>query len=78
MFQAAVEALNAICGRFNLDDDEYTKIILPMFMHDTVVLLQNLYSWSLVQATEIDEGKYLLCRKISEVRFVPLLLHESY
>ena len=38
-----------------------------MFMTDTVDLLQKLYDWSCVDATDIDEEKYLLLKKLSEV-----------
>lgn len=38
-----------------------------MFMTDTVDLLQKLYDWSCVDATDIDEERYLLLKKLSEV-----------
>lgn len=38
-----------------------------MYGHDTIQLFQQLYEWSRVDATDIDEAKYLLSKKLSEV-----------
>lgn len=38
-----------------------------MYTHETVNLLQRLYEWSCVDATDIDEERYLLSKKLSEV-----------
>lgn len=43
-------------------------------MHDTVELLQRLYQWSCVDANSIDEEKYLLSKKLSEVRYRDFLV----
>lgn len=49
-----------------------------MYTSDTVSLLKKTYVWSTVDATDIDEARYLLCKKFSEVRdsHAPLDLSE--
>ena len=39
-----------------------------MFQDDTIHLLKQLYVWLIVDPTDIDEAKYLLLKKFSEVR----------
>ena len=39
-----------------------------MFQDETIDLLKQLYEWLIVDPTEIDEAKYLLLKKFSEVR----------
>lgn len=41
-----------------------------MFEDDTIHLLKQLYAWLTVDPNDIDEAKYLLLKKFSEVRMV--------
>ena len=43
-----------------------------MFQDETILLLKQLYQWLAVDPTDIDEAKYLLLKKFSEV-LVPLI-----
>ena len=38
-----------------------------MFQDETILLLKQLYEWLVVDPTDIDETKYLLLKKFSEV-----------
>ena len=38
-----------------------------MFQDETIVMLKQLYDWLVVDHTDIDEAKYLLLKKFSEV-----------
>lgn len=38
-----------------------------MFQDETIHLLKQLYEWLKVEPTDIDEAKYLLLKKFSEV-----------
>ena len=38
-----------------------------MFQDETILLLKQLYEWLVVDPTDIDEGKYVLLKKFSEV-----------
>ncbi len=40
-----------------------------MYQQDIISLLERLYEWSIVDAANIDEEKYLLSKKFSEVYF---------
>lgn len=59
--------MHIVYNRTRLSEDELKELVVPMFMHDIVDLLQKLYDWSCVDATNIDEEKYLLLKKLSEV-----------
>lgn len=43
-----------------------------MFQDETIHLLKQLYEWLIVDPTDIDEAKYLLLKKFSEV-WMPLI-----
>ena len=38
-----------------------------MFQSETLLLLKQLYAWLIVDPNDIDEAKYLLLKKFSEV-----------
>lgn len=38
-----------------------------MFQNDTILLLERLYAWLVVDHNDIDDAKYLLLNKFSEV-----------
>ncbi|KAI9735950.1 MAG: hypothetical protein M1834_001416 [Cirrosporium novae-zelandiae] len=64
---AAVEALNSLCSQLNFEDDEFRALVCPIYQKDTVSLIEKLYEWSIVDATNIDEAKYLLSKRLSEM-----------
>lgn len=59
--------MHAVYNRTRLSENEFKALVVPMFMNDIVDFLQKLYDWSCVDATNIDEEKYLLLKKLSEV-----------
>jgi len=44
-----------------------------MFTQETVDLLRKLYEWCVVDPHDIDDEKYLLAKKFSEVSFTQTL-----
>ncbi|KAL8862471.1 MAG: hypothetical protein Q9178_000968 [Gyalolechia marmorata] len=66
---AAVDTLHVLYNRTRLSKEEFKALVRPMFMHDTIDLLQKLYDWSCVDPNNIDEEKYLLLKKLSELVF---------
>ncbi|KAF4539483.1 Protein msn5 [Lasiodiplodia theobromae] len=66
---AAVEALFAIYARQNFGDQDFIDIICPMFAPQIVNLMAELFQWTSkgLDATDIDEPKYTLSKKLSEL-----------
>ncbi|KAL6705333.1 karyopherin [Coniothyrium glycines] len=66
---AAVEVLQAIYTRHHLHDDEFVELVCPMFTPGTVSLLREIYTWTLadMDVNDIDDQKYTLCKKLSEL-----------
>ncbi|KAI4193844.1 MAG: hypothetical protein LQ346_003811 [Caloplaca aetnensis] len=74
---AAVDTLYYLYNHARFSDEDFKEIVGPMYMHGTVDLLQRLYEWSCVDATNIDEEKYLLSKKLAEMIYhVGRLLEE--
>lgn len=71
--QAAIEVLQAIYGRHHLSDHEFVALVCPMFAPEAVSLLRQVYAWTLqdMDVNAIDDQKYTLCKKLSEVCTFP-------
>ncbi|KAL8701921.1 MAG: hypothetical protein Q9224_000275 [Gallowayella concinna] len=66
---AAVDTLHSLYNRSRFSEEDFRELVGPMYTQDTVELIQKLYDWSCVDATDIDEEKYLLSKKLSELVF---------
>ncbi|KAF2018354.1 ARM repeat-containing protein [Aaosphaeria arxii CBS 175.79] len=66
---ASVEVLQAIYSRHHLHDDEFVELVCPMFTPGSVSLLREVYNWTLadMNAHDLNEQKYNLCKKLSEL-----------
>jgi exportin-5 len=64
---AAIEALYALYARGHYMEDDFSALVCPIYTTDRVNLLRKIYEWSIVDPTDIDEDKYLLSKKLSEV-----------
>lgn len=66
---AAVEVLQAIYSRNHLHEDEFQQLVCPMFTPGSVSLLREVYNWTLsdMNIDDLDDQKYTLCKKLSEL-----------
>lgn len=66
--QASVDALYALYSRPRFQEDDFRDLVCPMYGSKIISLLQRLYEWTIVDVSDLDEDKYLLSKKFSEVR----------
>ncbi|KAF2144374.1 uncharacterized protein K452DRAFT_295830 [Aplosporella prunicola CBS 121167] len=66
---AAVEALFAIYNRSNFLEQDFVDIVCPMYGTEIVNLLREIYKWTAsdMDINDMDEPKYTLSKKLSEV-----------
>ncbi len=62
-----METLYALYNRSRFSKGDFADIVGPMFRSETINLLKQLYQWLLVNPTDIDDAKYLLLKRFSEV-----------
>ncbi|KAF6219395.1 hypothetical protein HO133_005221 [Letharia lupina] len=75
---AAVDSLYSLYNRSRFSENDFRDLVGPMFQDETIYLLKQLYEWLIVDPTDIDEAKYLLLKRFSEMVFnIGRLLEES-
>lgn len=62
-----MEALHALYGRSNMGNDDSQELVWMIFEPDYLSTLHNVYQWSIVGPDDVDEPKYLISKKLSEV-----------
>lgn len=65
--QAAVETLHALYSRSSIDVEEFQPLVHLIYETEYLTVLQRLYEWSIVGPNEVDETRYTLSKKLTEV-----------
>ncbi|GKZ28903.1 hypothetical protein AbraIFM66950_001527 [Aspergillus brasiliensis] len=64
---AAVEALHALYSRSNVDIEGFQPLVHVMYETESLNVLQKLYEWSVVGPDDVDDTRYTICKKLSEM-----------
>ncbi|PLB38415.1 karyopherin MSN5 [Aspergillus candidus] len=64
---AAVEALHSLYSRSNYDMEGFQPLVHLMYQPELLNLMQSLYEWSIVGPDDIDDTKYTISKKLSEM-----------
>ncbi|OKL56700.1 hypothetical protein UA08_08012 [Talaromyces atroroseus] len=64
---AAIEALHSLYSRSNVDIEEFGPLVERIYNADHLSLLRRLYQWTAVDAADIDETRYQIAKKLSEL-----------
>lgn len=62
-----METLYDLYYRNKLSDEDFQSLVIPVLESNTINLLSQLYKWLEVDPSDIDDAKYLLLKKFSEV-----------
>ncbi|KAI1349253.1 armadillo-type protein [Xylaria sp. FL0043] len=65
--KASLEALHALYSRTSFDDEEFLELVVPLFDTQYVTLFRQLFEWSAVDPEDLDDDKYQLSKKLSEL-----------
>ncbi|KAF4209895.1 hypothetical protein CNMCM8980_004867 [Aspergillus fumigatiaffinis] len=64
---AAVEALHALYSRSNFEIEDFQPLVHLMYETEYLTLLQKLYEWSVVGPDDVDDTRYTISKKLSEM-----------
>ncbi|KAI9743344.1 MAG: hypothetical protein M1818_003190 [Claussenomyces sp. TS43310] len=64
---ACLDAFTALYLSSQFSDEDFSALICPMYTSENVNLLRRLFEWTRVDPRDIDDEKYTLSKKLSEM-----------
>ncbi|KAI3319947.1 ARM repeat-containing protein [Xylariaceae sp. AK1471] len=65
--KASLEALHALYSRTSFDEEEFLELVVPLYDAQYVTLFRQLFEWSVIDPDDLDDDKYQLSKKLSEL-----------
>ncbi|KAI1809274.1 ARM repeat-containing protein [Poronia punctata] len=65
--KASLEALHALYSRNSFDEEEFLELVVPLYDAQYVALFRELFEWSVVDSENLDDDKYQLSKRLSEL-----------
>ena len=62
-----MNTLYALYNRSRFSEDDFKDIVGPMFKPETVILMKQVHQSLRVDPTNIDDSKYAMLKRLSEV-----------
>jgi hypothetical protein len=56
-----------VFARVNVDSDDMSQMLAPMFSQESLQLLQDAFRWASTASPDEDDQKYAFAKKLSEV-----------
>ncbi|KAI1438165.1 ARM repeat-containing protein [Xylaria sp. CBS 124048] len=65
--KSSLEALHALYSRIVFSKEEFCDLVVPLFDTRYITLFRQLFEWSAVDPDDLDDDKYQLSKKLSEL-----------